>query len=557
MRNQSPTTTWPVSDSKFKALVYLNSGSNTFTLEFVPKGSKTRHSSTWHLIHHPMISCPAVKLVIVHAKDSPHSNLGQMRSETTPLSIAMAKYRLAAYLWQNFLSEQMNTKEVSRRTFQLENEWRESSLFTQDIHSHEMRNEAPVHVVSLDKTLEEVSHMSRDEFVSSVEQAITNRFYVSERQKSYFSCLFMDSEWSNQKQAPRRGYAYGGPGIINGQSLNLAIHGDYLLSSYPSSIDRVTAAFSDETPMEGTPEPVRWKCATAGIGGHLQQFLRMLGLKSQAYGLMSDESAHFAAMFSLYAAQQSPAPRLHPLDLIRLRYNATMRSPFGPIERIRPNTAPSFWGINDSTIKISSRAGLLAIEVYMANDTVCKHWINLLDGRSSLQYSHNLTLNDLTKLVLNGRSSRLSMKPGPFNLLILTADGVATPINDFEHFARGLTVEKTKSQLHRSSLIGLPVGNTTFQSAKFPENLRMMSLTVYHNPGVCVTGMEFVFELGQRVLFGSRQAESGKAWPLRAIDGESLMGIEVCVKDVLMGLRLFTSSGRLSPWFGCAESCVE
>lgn len=560
-RNQSPTTTWPVSDSKFKALVYLNSGPNGFSLEFSPAGSRTKYLSTHHLIHHPMTSCPAIKLIIVHAKDSQYVDMAAVRSGTTQLSIAMAKYRLTAYMWQIFCAEQMNAKDNPRRTFQLENEWTESTLFSQDIHTDEMRNEAPIHVVALKQTLNEIEQMSESDFVRCVESALVERFPVAQRRNMYFSCLFMDSEWNNSTNSFKRGFAYGGQGIAYDKTMNLAIYGDHLLSTYPTSIDRITAAFSDETLAPSLPEAVKWKCASTGIGAQLQQVFHMLGLQNQAYGILSEESKQFAAMFSLYASQKLIEPKLHPLDMIRLRHHATMRTPFAPIERIRPNTSPTFWAVSESAIFVSSRAGLTAIEVYTPGDKVCKHWFNLLDKRGYPRYTFQVSLNDIMKLCLSGRSvGRIgSFRPGPFSLMVLTADGNATPIADFENFTRRLLVAdaSSKSHLFRSLTVGASTPGSNASSIRFPHSMRMMGLTVYHTPGVCVAGIEFAFEEGERFMFGNKNGDSSKEWRLRAIDGELLLGMELCVQDCLKGLRLFTSSGRLSPWFGNATQGVE
>jgi Putative peptidase family len=556
--HSSPVTTWPVSDSRFKALLYLHSGPNAFYLEFSPAGSRSRYTSQHHLIYHPMTSCPAIKLVIIHAKDSEYAEISPSRSGTTALSIAMAKYRMAAYLWQVFTAEQMGARESPRRTFQLENEWSDSTLFTQDIHTDEMRNEAPVHVVPLDYTLNEVSNMSDADFVRSVEAALMKRFAISHRQTTYFSCLFMDSDWDPSNRAFARGCAYGGPGFLNEKNIRLSVFGDNALFSYPSSIDRVTAAFSDETPTPRAMESTRWRSAAAGIGAHLQQVFHMLGLPQQQYGIMSEESSNFASMFSLYASHKLCSPKLHPLDAIRLRHHPTMRSPFAPLERIRPHTAPAFWGVSDSVIHMTSRAGFIAVEIYNPGDTVCKYWMNLLDKRGHPRSNYELTMADITKQTLATKGvSRMSFRPGPYSLMILTADGNATPITDFEKFAKGLVLSDSRRQLHSSRLIGASAPGSEKRRVMFPTSSRMLGLTVFHTPGVCVTGIEFIFETDERLLLGNKSGDSSKEWRLQAIHGEFLYGMELCVQESLQGLRLFTSSGRLSPWFGNATPGTE
>jgi len=142
---------------------------------------------------------------------------------------------------------------------------------------------------------------------------------------------------------------------------------------------------------------------------------------------------------------------------------------------------------------------------------------------------------------------------------VLTADGQSTPIADFERFAKRLTFTSSGNKKHmfRSQLVGSAMTGTTTSSVLFPQSSRMLGLTVYHTPGVYITGIEFAFEGDMKYLFGNRDGDSSKEWRLRAIDGEYLMGMELCVDDKLQGLRLFTSAGRLSPWFGCAPPGTE
>lgn len=522
-----------------------------------------------------MTSCPPIRLVLLTPKGSAYA-AEDPNAGTTMLSVAMAKYRMAAYLWQAYIAEAMNHETGIRRTFQLENEWKESTLFSHDFLTNEMRSEAPVHAVVLDKNREEIRAASHADILASIETALSNNFSIPKGQKSYFACMLLDSA---DEHAP--GFTYAGPGKLTGERLNLAVYHDASLPAYPSSIDRVTAAFSDESPAPPhSPDPTAWRSASRAIGAHLREVARMLGLPDQASGLASDECVRLAAAFSSHAAARLLLPplraplRLHPLDALRLRHHPTLRSPLGPPERpARAGTAPALWAVGDGALFVGSAAGVVAVEVYGPGELVCRRWMAVADRHGMPRFTVQVSLADILKLTSSPPaaagsgaaarpSSRLSMRAGPYTLRILTADGVTTPVVDFESVVRKLTAPalpgfSSKRRAYKSGPAGTPAPGSHLHTAIFPPSKRMIGVVVYHDPGTRVAGVEFLFEGEENLLVGSRDGEASKEWALRITDGEMLMGIEARVDGQVRGLRLFTSTGRASPWFGGAEGGIE
>jgi hypothetical protein len=590
VKGQSPDVTWPVVQSRFKALVYLHSGTNIFSLDFTPSGSRGRRfSSSIRLIFHPMTSCPPVRLVLLIPKDSSYAT-DDLSEGTTMLSVAMAKFRMAAYLWQAFIAEAMKQTNGSCRTFQLENEWKESTLFSHDFLTNEMRSEAPVYAVTLAKTRRQILAGSPTDILACIETALSSRFTIPKGQKSYFACMLLDAV-----DEPGKAFSHGGPGSVL-KSANLAVYHDAGLAAYPSAIDRVPAAFSDESlsaPCGGGPDPTttRWRAASHGLGAHLRELARALGLPAQARGAFAagDACAGLAAAFSLHAAARAPEPRLHPLDAVRLRHHPALRSPFGPLERaVRAGTAPALWAVGEGSLFVGSAAGVVAVEVWAPGDVACRSWMAVADGRGAPRYTLTVSLAEIQKLVASsapsssGPENSPSGKParaspsrpgGPYELRILTADGSTARVVDLEATVRRLTLGPSalpagllaaKRPAFKSSPVGLPAAGSFLHTAVFPPARRMLGATVHHWPGRAVAGVEFQFEEAEqngRLLVGSREAEASKEFALRVGDGEMLVGAEARVAGGeggrLCGLRLFTSAGRASAWFGDAEGGVE
>jgi len=102
-----PPTYWPVSESHFKALVYLTPGPNRLRFDFTsPKLANSNspnpvHSSflTLHML--PTLTNPPLQLVILLGKDSPgtfDAVPSRIEREGNGLDTAIRKFRMAAYL---------------------------------------------------------------------------------------------------------------------------------------------------------------------------------------------------------------------------------------------------------------------------------------------------------------------------------------------------------------------------------------------------------------------------------------------------------------------------
>ncbi len=106
-----PPISWPVSDSHWKALIYLMPGANRLRFDFTsPKlannnTSNPIHSSYVTLHYVPPLASPPLQLVILLGRDSPgtfDAVPARIEKEGNGIDTAIAKFRMAAYLWQAF-----------------------------------------------------------------------------------------------------------------------------------------------------------------------------------------------------------------------------------------------------------------------------------------------------------------------------------------------------------------------------------------------------------------------------------------------------------------------
>jgi hypothetical protein len=509
-----------------------------------------------------MDSCQRVKLVMLQARSSKLALESSSAPGETFLSVTTAKFRMAAYLWQAYLGDRMHNSNYGRRTFQLESVEQHSTMYSQDQETGQKRREAPIYNVILDRTVDELKLLSETEMISCVERALANQFgEEQEHNIRHFACMFLDAEWDDTNKALLGAISYGGR--RTSRCPNLALFGAHLTFSYPSSIDTVLQAFKNGTPTPGLPGTTKGECASLGIGTHLKQVGYMLDLPDQTEGIMGKEFAQFGRAFSFQDSSKGVEPQLHFLDMIRLRYHPllTFQMPFLEIESdLLPNTSGIvIWGKSKAKVSINSWAGITAIEILLSADSVCHHWLNMLDANRRPRSKVQLRLTDVLKQIPPSRSRTRFLSPsGPFALRILTTDGSVTPIGNFTEFARGLTrrVPGDKRNISRSQPIGTAAENSTRTSIVFPRSLKMLAVKVYSTSN-SVVGLEFVFTGGTK-LFGARNSDMPSIVKFELTkEYETLMGLELRVKRQVCGMRLFTSLGKQSVWFGDVNGGIE
>jgi hypothetical protein len=212
-----PPTQWPVTDSYFKALIYLQPGPNRLRLDFTspklssPDGQPQTHSSWISINFLPLISSPPLHLCILVAKDSPETYDAvpeRIQREGNNLATAIRKFRCAAYLWQAFTAEQMNRNGFGRRCYRYEEEWQPGTLTWRDLQTGTMRNEAKIHVVRLNQTVKEIQDLDiaqqyqpakhKGKLFKIASEAVKWYFGPRPGQKEYVSCMFLDTHWDRK-----------------------------------------------------------------------------------------------------------------------------------------------------------------------------------------------------------------------------------------------------------------------------------------------------------------------------------------------------------------------
>lgn len=582
-----PPTSFPVVESHFKALLYLQPGPNRLRLDFTSPKLPTNDSSipahsSWLMINYlPVINTPPVQLCILVAKDSPETFDAvpeRKEKEGNTLAVAVRKFRMCAYLWQAFTGEQMNRNGFGRRNFRYEEEWQPGSASVKDLETGQMRNEAKIHIIRLNKTVKELCDLDlaqqhkgakkSGDLFSIASDAVRAHFGPRPGQKVYASCLYLDTHWDKSVGTVRGHAALGG----GDDTIKCAIFGSHSLQSYPSHFEEVVPAFTDTTRTDTNfvandcnESGSNWEAANIGIGAHMHETGHLLGCPHQESGVMLRDYTRLNRTFCVtekFSTRTQQNGRnyhdpqdecaWHRLDTLRFRFHPCFQTPQDTPTVGDPGVQA--WTVENKTVLVTAVTGVAWVELYPEGDDVCHHWIEYFVDNNPTPTPRQVTLSEQdlrARLPEEKRKRKLRLE-------IFSCGGEKLEIADFSQLAG------------KSAVMKLPDGRSGFKSAKLghsqmdgsqPQELifascwkqtkLMTGVKVY--AGNCLDGVEFLYEDGESELFGKRGGRPGGFdFPLNVRKSETVIGFQIRAGLWIDGLQVITSMGRRSDMFGNA-----
>ncbi|KAG5983870.1 hypothetical protein E4U55_006855 [Claviceps digitariae] len=580
-----PATSWPVCESHFKALVYLQPGPNKFRLDFSsPKlanspSTNPIHASymTIHMI--PAMNAPPLQLAIIVGKDSPETfeaPPARVEREGNGLDTAVRKFRMAAYLWQAFTAEQMWRQKLGRRSFRYEEEWVLGTANYRDRENGTMRSEARVHIIRSDKTVAEIRDLNKNQATDEATEknslfrlavdAVNGHFKPPPGQKTYVSALFLDTHWDPHTRAVSGHAALGG----SMGDLHISVFGSHCLHSYPSSFEEVVPAFTDCTPIdtsyvanESKEAGSSWEAANLGIGAHLHETGHLFGCPHQESGVMQKDYVVFNRSFVSREAYSTrtkskgglvrPADECgwHRLDCLRFRAHPAFRLP-NDAPRNADHSAHAF-ATEPGTIIATAATGISHVEIFGDGDNVCHAWLEFAMENGPVQRQLALTEQDLRARLPEAK------RKGRMSISIKSHGGGSLTITDFSEFtSKGAMVKLGGSKMaFRSQVLdaakteGDEQQDLVFTSAVNKDKV-MSQVIAYHTSAL--HGLEFVYDDNTSQLMGERkEPDATQTFEFDIRRGEYLSGLLVRAGSRVEGVQISTSLGRKSPVFGNAH----
>lgn len=535
-----PPISWPVCESHFKALLYLQPGPNKFRFDFSsPKlanstSSNPIHASylTVHML--PTLNAPPLQLAILLGCDSPatfDAAPARAEKEGNGLETAIKKFRMAAYLWQAFTAEQMWRHRLGRRVFRFEEEWTLGSSNSRDRESGGMRSEARIHVIRSDKTVAELRDLNRaqqneqatdkDGLFGIAADAVNKYFKPLPGQKIYASVLLLDSHWDAEVKTITGHAALGG----SSGDLHLAIFGSHCMHSYPTCFEEVVPAFTDCTPSDAScvandcnDAGSSWEAANIGIGAHLHETGHLFGCPHQETGIMLRDYVVFNRSFvprEAYStrtkskgglALQADECGWHRLDVLRFRAHPAFRLPSDP--PMNPDDSVQAFPTEGGGVTAMAATGISFVEIYGEDDDVCRSWMEFPLDQGPMQRQMALHEQDLRSRLPDAK------KKGRLAISIRSHGGGSLTIDDLKAFTSKpsfvkISNGKTASKSHRlgeSKMDGSEPQDLIFTSAAKQDRV-MSRVIIYH--GSALDGLEFVYDDDSTQLFGKRGGKQG------------------------------------------------
>ncbi|KAH8887077.1 hypothetical protein GQ53DRAFT_657074 [Thozetella sp. PMI_491] len=597
-----PPTSWPVHESRFKALVYLMPGANKLRFDFAsPKLANSGTSNPIHASHiviHmiPPINSPPLQLAILLGSDSPatfDAIPARIEKEGNGLDTAIRKFRMAAYLWQAFTAEQMWRNKLGRRVFRFEEEWSVGTANYRDLEQGNMRSEARVHVIRSDKTVAELRDLERAQqnpkatdkgaLFDIASDAVREYFKTPPGQKQYVSVLLLDSHWDTESQTITGHAALGG----SSGDLALAIFGSHSLQSYPASFEDVVHAFTDCTPTDTSfvgndcnEAGSSWEAANIGIGAHLHETGHLFGCPHQESGVMLRDYVTFNRTFvqrEAFSTRTKSKGALvlredectwHRLDCLRFRSHPCFRLPNEP--PLNADDSAQAWPVDGGNVMITAASGVSFLEIFGEGDEICHNWIEYPPENGSVQRHVTLSEQDL-----RGRLPEDKRK-GVLKVSVKTLGGGSLDIDDFHKLSSKESCLKLPGGvklpgggpavsgvpgLAKMAYRGKKVGFGQMEGSEPQEVLfssaakqdRVLSSIVFYH-GDAMDGLEFVYDDDSRQLFGKQGGkEGGDTFEMDLRRGEYVTGFYVRAGLWIDGIQVLTSLGRKSPIFGNAK----
>ena len=532
-----PPISWPVHDCRFKALVYLQSGMNRLRFDFashkLPNSNTTNpiHSTQLTINAMPVSNSPPLQLAILLAKDSPgtfDAPPARVEREGNNLDTAIRKFRMAAYLWQAYTAEQMFRNKFGRRTFRFEEDWTQGTSCLRDLETGRLRNEARIHIIRMDKTLDEIRDLKiaqqNDNAVDKgglfpiAADAVKKYFNLRPGQEQYVSCMFLDSHWDPEVKMIRGHAALGS----SSGDLKLAIFGSQSLHSYPTTLEEVVPAFTDCTPTDTkyvandcNEAGSSWENANIGIGAHLHETGHLFGCPHQANGIMLRD---YVTLHRSFVTQEAYCTRTkskggvvtqadectwHRLDCLRFRSHPCFALPHDP--QRHPDGSVQAWPMEGGKVAITASSGISFIEIYGDGDDLCTTWIECTGEGEGLKRQFMVTEEELRKRLPENK------RKGKIRLSIKSHGGGGLDIDDVRvlcgkeskltvgNAVKGWTGYRSK-KFGSSQMDGSKPVEFVFTSATKQE--RVLSRIVFYH-GAALDGMEFIYDDDSKQVFGN------------------------------------------------------
>lgn len=550
-----PAQRFPLVEGWFKALLFLEEGSNQFTFETdMPNAAPLKQDLTIRYL--PVKEDPPVHFCLMVAKDSPEtfdSPPEKIKFEGNGLGTAVKKMRMASYMMGAFCQEQMNRNNFGLRTFR---PYEENEFDTVSNREQVSRPTTHVHVVRMNKTLAEIrdpdvaqqnsNGKRQGDLFGMAHEALLQYGgpFKGDGDFVQAACIFLDTHWDGNLVL---GHAALGGGF---NQFKLAIFGSHTLHAWPTCIEDLPRSFLDSTRTDtryvandAGQSGTHWEALNVGMGAFQHEVGHLLGCPHEPDGVMLrgylNWNRSFMALEGWSQRENKVACRCatpdtedywNRLDIMRFLHHPSFRLPGEPeLPEKKPMAYPLAGGI-----AAHAEFGIYMIDIHV-------------DGNSRAHFEYEpmvqevqLSCQDIQNALSNefkGKSVELHIHSPPMGQL---------NIDNLDEFLR----DGAKNGLCMSSVVGQKNGNEV--EAVIPPGDPVVCVRVHAGQGL--DGFEFLLRSGQSVLFGKR---GGSPYDVPIEPGDEFVGLAVRSGAWVDAGGVITKNKRSPLWGGSGGGPVD
>lgn len=511
---------------RFKVVAPLVPGPNA--LHFNVGGVTADHM----LAYEPQPNNPAIDLVIVAGRDSP-LRFDDVRPTT--LDDAVRRYRMAAYLWQAYTSEQMTRHGFGPRTFQFTEERGNDTTVGPPGSPGPQASVAKITVVRSKRTMAEIRNtnlaqqnkhaQSKESLFDIAGNAVKEapEFSGDKLKGRQFVALIIDA--THTRDGLITGHAALG-GNIGGNPF--AIFGSHTCFSWPTCVDEIPQAFLSQQPVDtrycgiDCEGKVYGMAANVGIGAMMHEVGHSLGSPHQSSGVMLRDYTRLHKSFLAVDADDNNECAWHRLDALRYVGHPGFASPYEQSRGIDAARQPILLTATHDMLHVyTPTSRILAIEYRMPGKETADTFTDFTTQQNGPPNSHSFQRQYLDS-------------KGFDRITVLTTDGGR--LNDVQ-LKDTIGMYPTRPGVVRTNEMGRQNGNAV--TIPVPPNLNRIRV----HAGMALDGVE-LFPGG--LIFGKR---GGRPADFNLQGGEFVIGFNLRYGAWVDGIQVVTNQ-RVSQWFG-------
>lgn len=554
-----PPQHFEVNNGRFKALLHVSEGSNSFQVELAGNGivnplgfpeyrgqPQIADKGRFTLHFNPLPENKPLHMCLMVARDSPGQfdmpGYRLQRGEQATLDTAIRKLKVAGRLMQAYTQDEFRAIGLSNRTFQVvEESVHQQGLFGYSVDLPTPHNEIKVHVLRSPKTVAELRDPNLAQqnphgsntggLFSHALDVIKNTPEIFDKKRllgSAVQCavIYLDATYDTKNDMILTHAALGG----GDADVKLAIFGSHGLHSWPTNFAQVGPSFLDATQLSKREVAndagecgTSWECMNVTMGAFMHEVGHLFGSPHQVDGVMLRDYVWWNRSFmtrefqSLRTGSRGETirrdglwPRMchwNRLDLYRYLYHGSFSLPtdsgdssFG---KVYSSLAKAPQGTKEASLyhtpngtHIKSDSGVYLIE-FITDDLARHHTVFFPRAYGGQGRQSEISLDYQT--CYREFKKATGDSKDTFDVRVLSLDGDIFISNFKKHASNNDRQLRSDLGLNRGTLTAFRsdrLGKDNANEQVIGFDLSTVSkVRVYH--GGALDGMRFYFSLGQ------------------------------------------------------------